>query len=195
MKSNSRTTRAARAKPNGKAKKPANRATDRAALTRARALIAERPTMKPKTALRKAGVTSEKKITLLSEVLSERRAAPLLAKSSAANVRRERKPAPPSSVSQSAEPAQHGGMHSVDHHLSKRLQTAMNRVASMSIPPETQAGPNAGTDNGTRAGTPPSLWSKMFRWSPYGIILWQMAVMTDVLSRTAKSPTLNGHRQ
>jgi len=190
MKSTSPTTRA---KPNAKVKKPVNRSTDRAALTRARALIAERPTMKPKTALRKAGVTSAKKINLLSEVLSERRAAPLLSKVSA-HVRRDRKPASSSTVSQRAEPTHEDGMHSVNHHLAKRLETAMNRFANLSSSAETQSRANAGADNGSRAGTPPNLWSKMFRWSPYGIILWQMAVMTDVLSRSTKTPALYGHR-
>ncbi|MGZ8886625.1 MAG: hypothetical protein ACXW1O_08695, partial [Halobacteriota archaeon] len=167
----------------GKAKKPANRSTDRAALTRARALIAERPTMKPKTALRKAGVTSAKKIGQLSEVMSERRAAPLVSKDSA-NVRRDRKRASPSSISQRAEPAPEDGM---DHDLSKQLEAALNRITSFSSPAETQPRPNAGGVNGSGRQTEVSSWSTMLRWSPYGLMLWQASAMADFFSRATKS--------
>jgi len=194
MKSTSPTTCAKR---NAKAKKLVNRSADRAALIRARALIAERPTMKPKTALRKAGVTSAKKITLLSEVLSERRAAPLKSKVSP-NVRRDRNRASSSTPSQPAEPAHEDGTHSVNnHHLAKHRETAINRFATLSSPAETQSGPNAGADNGSSRRIDASSWSRLLQWSPYGLMLWQASAMADYFSRATKySMALyqSGHR-
>lgn len=169
MKRNSKPTKA---KSRTQAKKPASQSADRAALSHARALIAERPTMKPATALRKAGVASARKIERLSEVLSERPAAPRL--------RKENTKA--ASTSSPIVPPSGDRLQVVDQdEFAKRIQTAMRGVPGFPLPTPTGVWPSTG--NVMSKGAPLSPWAKMFRWSPYGLMLWQAAFVTDFFSR------------
>jgi hypothetical protein len=185
MKATSRTTHA---KSSGKTKKPASQSADRAALAHARTLLSERPTMKANTALKKAGVSSPRKIERLSAVLSARPAMPLRSNDSI-NIRAAKGPAATSSpASQRAEPLQKDASHAVDQdQFSKRLEALMKTSTGGLRPAETETGSKDGITNRSTNGARLNSWSRMFQWSPYGLVLWQAAFLTDFVSKMTKS--------
>lgn len=182
MKATSRTTHA---KSSGKAKKPAGQSADRVALAHARALLSERPTMKTKTALKKAGVSSPRKIERMSAVLSARPAMPLRANDSI-KMRAIKRPVDPSS--QRVDPLENDAGYMMDQkQFSKRLATLVNTHTGGSRPAVTETASDAGMSNRSTNGTRMNSWSRMFQWSPYGLVLWQAAFLTDFVSKMTKS--------
>jgi hypothetical protein len=182
MKATSRTTHA---KSSGKAKKPAGQSADRVALAHARALLSERPTMKAKTALKKAGVSSPRKIERMSAVLSARPAMPLRANDSI-KMRAIKRPVDPSS--QRVDPLENDAGYMMDQkQFSKRLATLVNTHTGGSRPAVTETASDAGMSNRSTNGTRMNSWSRMFQWSPYGLVLWQAAFLTDFVSKMTKS--------
>ena len=185
MKATSRTTHA---KSSGKTKMPASQSADRAALAHARTLLSERPTMKAKTALKKAGVSSPRKIERLSAVLSARPAMPLRANDSIEMRAIKRPVAPSLPSSQRVEPLQKDAGYLMDQkQFSKRLAALVNTHTGGLRPAGTETGSKDGFSNRSTNETRLNSWSKMFQWSPYGLVLWQAAFMTDFVSKMTKS--------
>lgn len=156
----------------GKARGVASRATpDRTALTKARALIAEQPTMRPVTALRKSGVKSQRTIERLTKALAATR------------------PSPPKGKrrGQAKEPARTGA-----DDMRTRAQPEASGFADASRLMRHHAWPSPDSSgNGER----PSLWSMWLRWSPMGMMLWQAAVVAEMFSRKATDPALPASRK
>lgn len=182
------TSRSPHAKSSGKTKKPTSQSADRAALAHARALLAERPTMKAKTALKKAGVSSPRKIERMSAVLSARPAMPLRANDSI-KTRAIKRPVDPSlPSSQRVNPLEKDAGYMMDQkQFSKRLATLVNTHTGDSRSAVTETASDAAMSNRSTNGTRLNSWFEMFQWSPYGLVLWQAAFLTDFVSKMTKS--------
>lgn len=221
------------AKPNGH-RKPANGlARDREALSKAAALMAETPAMRPATALKRTGVTSPAKVKRLSKALAEEKAALVerheIKKASAARLksaetargrssiaalkaaRPARKPArdiPPRDVSRSepkAEPAvPKDNLHAsredvVSGHAATDLQQAHSRFPELAakareLSQSTVNGASAVADvlDGSRSTDPLRFWSAMLRWSPYGIMLRQTALVAQIFAGNPRQDNERG---
>jgi hypothetical protein len=141
--------------------------------------------MKTKTALKKAGVSSPRKIERMSAVLSARPAMPLRANDSI-KMRAIKRPVDPSS--QRVDPLENDAGYMMDQkQFSKRLATLVNTHTGGSRPAVTETASDAGMSNRSTNGTRMNSWSRMFQWSPYGLVLWQAAFLTDFVSKMTKS--------
>jgi len=192
MKATSRTTRA---KTSGKAKRPANQSADRVALARARTLLSERPTMKAKTALQKAGVSTPRRIQRLSAMLNAGPAMPLHS-NARINARTTKR-----SVAVSASRHTHNshissGRIADQDQFSRRLSALMNASTGEAQPAVIAPRSIVGTGNPSISGKQLNSWTRLFQWSPYGLMLWQATLMADFVSRMTKSSlTMYGPRR
>lgn len=161
--------------------------TDRAALVLAGKHIAAKPSMRPATALRKAGITSEAKIKRLSLVLRERL------------VERLDRDSRKSAASSGNRPKKRGKSAGTAAALngSRGPSEKEFRISSAAMPSNTAARPvNRSAPRNITSGKTDLMdlwaehharwWSEVIRWSPFGIML---LVMTKAGKTPATAPS------
>jgi hypothetical protein len=147
--------------------------TDRAAIVAAAKLIAEKPAMKPATALRKAGIKSAAKIKRLSPIVLKRQTdKPDKIERSGTNSKKQKasaKHAKAAALSGPRGPTKNEAPSAPAEQPSER-------------PPVQREGSESGTVNWMDAWAEQNVrwWSQVMRWSPFGIML---LVMTDESKR------------
>jgi hypothetical protein len=81
--------------------------------------------------------------------------------------------------------------------FSRRLAALMNASAGGAEPAVIEPRPSVGTGDPSISGKQLNSWTRIFQWSPYGLMLWQATLMADFVSRMTKSSSLplNGQRR
>jgi hypothetical protein len=174
---------------NGHAKKIASgRSKDEKVLAKASAFMAEKPVIKPTTAVRKAGVTSPAAVERLSQVLEDReqaRAKRIDKKTKAAATARPKSlprratPATERASPPNGEETQAGTSRKQIDVAHQAAEQQVDTAAALPVATPTThldgGGKNAtpmGTDLVAKmAGVQAQFWLLMFQWSPLGVML------------------------